>query len=72
MKAYEVIAKKVKDVGISNAELGRRIDMDSELVRRRLAGERKIIADEMVAFSVELGLEIADFQKSSEEETDGD
>lgn len=72
MKAYEVIAKKVKDVGISNAELGRRIDMDSELVRRCLAGERKIIADEMVAFSVELGLEIDDFQKSSEEETDGD
>lgn len=68
MKAYEVIAEKVKDVGISNAEIGRRIGMDSELVRRSLAGERKIIADEMVAFSVELGLEVADFRKILEEE----
>lgn len=64
MKAYEVIAEKVKEVGITNAELGRRIGMDSELLRRSLIGERKIIADEMVALCTELDLNIADFPKN--------
>ncbi len=66
MKAYEVIANKVEDVGITNAELGRRIGMNPELLRRCLAGERKIIADELVALCEELGLEVADFKESQE------
>lgn len=64
MKAYEVIANKVEERGITNAELGRRVGMDSELLRRSLLGERKITADELVSICDELCLEVADFKNN--------
>lgn len=61
MKTYEVIARRVNDRGISVAELARRIGMNSELLRRCLVGERKIVSDELIALCIELELDIPDF-----------
>lgn len=61
MKAYEVIARRVNDRGISMAELARRVGMNSELLRRCLIGERKIASDELIALCIELELDIPDF-----------
>lgn len=61
MQAYEVIARKVSEVGISNSELARRIGMNKELLRRSLIGERKINADEFVKLCEQLELDIKDF-----------
>jgi len=60
-QAYQVIAQRVKERGISKAELGRRIGIDDELLRRALIGKRKIPADEFVKLCQILGLEISDF-----------
>ena len=61
MKAYEVIDEVVQKRGIPIAELSRRVGIDSELLRRSLAGNRKIAADEFVALCNELELGISDF-----------
>lgn len=62
MQAYEVVAKKVKDVGITNAELARRCDIDQELLRRSLIGERKLVADELIALTKQLGMSLSEFE----------
>ena len=62
MQAYEVVAKKVKDVGITNAELARRCDIDQELLRRSLIGERKLVADELIALTNQLGMSLSEFE----------
>lgn len=41
MEVYKIIARRVKDRGITKAELARRIDIDGELLRRSLVGKRK-------------------------------
>lgn len=64
MKAYEVIDAEVQKRGISIAELSRRVGIDYELLRRSLAGNRKIGADEFIALCEELQLGIADFSAS--------
>ena len=61
MKAHEVIARQTRKRGITKAELSRRVGIDDELLRRSLAGTRKISADEFLALCRELGLEVADF-----------
>lgn len=60
MKAYEVIADRVKKIGITVAELSRRTEIDSELLRRSLLGERSIKADELVSLCHELDISISD------------
>lgn len=62
MKAYEVIDKRVQERGISNAELSRRTGIDNELLRRSLAGNRRIAADEFVVLCRELNLDIDCFK----------
>lgn len=62
LKAYQVIREKVQEVGITKAELARRVGMDDELLRRSLLGNRKITADEFVKLCGILGLNLADFK----------
>lgn len=61
MQAYEIIANKVSRVGITNAELSRRTNIDQELLRRSLIGKRILKADELVSLCVQLDLNIGDF-----------
>lgn len=63
MKAYEIIGAAVQERGITCSELARRVGMSAELVRRCLAGKRKIGADEFISLCRELDLSIGDFQK---------
>ena len=67
MQAYEIVAKRVKEVGITNAELARRCDIDPELLRRSLIGERKLIADELVALTDQLNMSLSDFRRYRDE-----
>ncbi|MCL1797993.1 MAG: helix-turn-helix transcriptional regulator [Eggerthellaceae bacterium] len=62
VKAYQIIAQRVKERGITKAELSRRIVLDDELLRRSLAGTRKITADEFIKLCHELKLTLADFE----------
>lgn len=68
MQAYEIVAKRVKEIGITNAELARRCDIDPELLRRSLIGERRLIADEFVALVTNLGMSLTDFRKVFDEQ----
>lgn len=61
-KDYEVINEEVEKRGIPIAELGRRVGMDSELLRRSLNGMRSIKSYEFVPLCFELGLSIEDFR----------
>lgn len=61
MTASAIIAKKVEERGISISELARRVNLNNELLRRSLNGDRKLPADEMVALCKELDLKISDF-----------
>ena len=45
MLAYEVIDRKVKEICIPKSELARRVHIDGELLRRSLAGKRKITGE---------------------------
>jgi len=63
-QAYQVIAQRVRDRGITKAELGRRIGLDDELLRRALIGTRKISADEFLKLCQELDLTMSDFLKA--------
>lgn len=62
MLAYEVIDRKVKEIGIPKSELARRVHIDGELLRRSLAGKRKITADEFIRICNEIGLKLEDFK----------
>lgn len=64
MKAYEVIAKRIRQRGITKAELARRVSIDQELLRRSLQGKRKIPADEFIRLCYELELRLSDFPRS--------
>jgi len=64
-KAYQVIAQRVRDRGITKAELGRRIGLDDELLRRSLIGMRKINADEFIRLCQELDLTLSDFKAAA-------
>ena len=61
-KDYEVINAEVEKRGISIAELGRRVGMDSELLRRSLNGMRTLKSQEFVPLCFELELNIEDFR----------
>ena len=63
MKAYEVVANKVEERGITTAELARRVGMHSVLLGRSLKGNRNLSADELVNLCVELNLKLSDFTK---------
>lgn len=60
-EAYTVVNERVKKIGISAAELGRRTEINAVLLRNSLCGKRGIKADELVRLSRELGLELSDF-----------
>lgn len=63
MRAYQVVAQRVEEIGITKAELARRIGIDDELLRRSLAGTRKIGADEFICLCKELRLRLSDFKE---------
>lgn len=63
MKAFEVIEAAVQQRGIPVSELARRIGTNGELLRRSLAGDRKIAADEFLALCRELNLTLDDFKQ---------
>lgn len=65
MQAYEVVARRVKGVGIPVSELARRTDINAVLLRNSLHGKRGMKADELVRLSLELGLEMSDFYEKS-------
>ena len=62
MRAYMVIAQRVKEIGISKAELARRVKMKDELLRRSLEGTRKITAEEFIRLCKELNLTLSNFR----------
>ena len=57
----EVLNKRIKERGITTSELARRTDLDPELLRRSLAGTRRLLADEFVRLCSELNLDTSDF-----------
>lgn len=61
MTATEVIKNAVDARGITMSELARRTGINYFSLRKKLAGERKIKADEFVALCKELDLDIEDF-----------
>lgn len=61
MQAYEIIDAAVQKRGITVAELARRTEINQELLRRSLIGDRKINADEFVSLCRELNLGIENF-----------
>lgn len=61
MTAAEVISKKVEARGITLSELSRRTNVKPHALRRVVAGERLLKADEFVALCKELDLDIEDF-----------
>lgn len=61
MNVNEVISDKVKQRGISCAELARRTDMHKEVLRRCLRGKRAIRADELLKLCAELDMNMSDF-----------
>jgi transcriptional regulator with XRE-family HTH domain len=63
MQAYQIIAERVRERGISKAELARRVRIDDELLRRSLLGKRKITAEEFIALCSELKLSLDDFSR---------
>ena len=63
MQAYEVVQRRVKRTGITVAELARRTDIDSLLLRKSLKGARCLKADELIRLSRELDLGMSDFDE---------
>lgn len=57
----EVLNRNIKDRGIPVSELARRTSLDPELLRRSLAGQRRLRADEFVRLCLELKLDTKDF-----------
>lgn len=65
MKIYEVIAKSVRERGISVSELGRRTGINDGFLRNSLYGRRGLKAEELVKLSRELNLEMSDFYEAA-------
>lgn len=63
MEVYEVIAEKVKEIGITKSELARRVGISDELLRRSLSGSRKLPAGEFLKLCGELCLGLTDFDE---------
>lgn len=61
MQVSDVINQRISERGITIAELARRVEMDSEILRRCIRGERNLRADEFVRVCVELDLKLDDF-----------
>lgn len=61
MNVNEVISNRVKQRGISCAELARRTNMHKEVLRRCLHGKRAIRADELLKLCAELDMSMSDF-----------
>ena len=65
MTVHDVIAERVEKRGITIAELSRRVDMSSELLRRSLNGDRKLTATELIALCEELEMTLDDFKHAA-------
>lgn len=63
MVAFQIIARRVKEIGIPKSELARRLGMSGELLRRSLLGQRKLTADEFISLCFELNLDLSDFEE---------
>ena len=61
MSIQSTISSAIEERGITVAELARRVGMEPELLRRSLAGMRKLTGIELVNLCHELKLEIEDF-----------
>lgn len=62
MTVAEIIGARIKQRGITKAELSRRIKLNPDLLDRSLKGERKIKANEFLALCKELELDLSDFE----------
>ncbi len=61
MDIIKVLKRRIEERGISISELARRVGMNDEMLRRCLAGNRNVRADEFVGLCHELALDIDDF-----------
>ena len=61
----DVLNDKIRERGIPSAELARRAGIEPELLRRSLAGSRKLTADEFVRVCHELSLDTPDFYEAA-------
>lgn len=61
MTIEDVVSARVEEVGITAAELARRVGMDDQLLRRSLDGKRAIKSRELVRLCSQLGLTLKDF-----------
>lgn len=61
MNVIDVLNERINERGIPVSELSRRVDMNDELLRRSLTGNRNLKAVEFVAICKELELDIDDF-----------
>ena len=59
--AIDALNDRINARGISIAELSRRANLNGELVRRSLAGDRKLLATELISLCKVLELDIKDF-----------
>ena len=62
MRPFEIIVGRIKSRGITVAELSRRVNINSELLRRSLKGTRKLQASEFIDLCQELELSLDDFR----------
>lgn len=60
MAWYENAARILKDKGVSNAEIGRRLDMSGQAVQMKLAGKRKTTVTEAKVFADFAGITVAE------------
>lgn len=63
MEVYEVIAERVREIGITKSELARRVGVSDELLRRSLSGTRKLPAGEFIRLCAELNMTLTDFDE---------
>lgn len=57
-----VINDRIKELGVTQAHVSRKISMDPDLLGRTLHGTRKLKADEFVSLCQVLGLTLEDFE----------
>lgn len=57
-----VINDRIKELGVTQAHVSRKISMDPDLLGRTLHGTRKLKADEFVNLCQVLGLTLEDFE----------
>ena len=65
----DILNARIKERGIPTSELARRSGLNAELLRRSLAGARKLGADEFVSLCHELDLNTSDFTGISPQST---